>query len=182
MNANRRRVDTLRKAFAGLKQDMDTRRFLLAHGDRDGRFCDCWSRKRSPGRCSPTCALLRAGCRSATMFRAPERWRREARAALCEYKAIVADMDRFGYNISRLELEQWEDWTDAMRHDGMRNVERMHDEEPALIFKVKFGVLNWTQRPGLDLKSEVSFKDAARPKSEQQDDWIHIEAPVVEDA
>jgi hypothetical protein len=145
MDANRRRVDTLRKAFASLKQDMDTRRFLLTHGNRDGHFCDCCSRRRSPGMCGPTCALLRVGHESATMFRAPERWRREVGAVLCEYKVIVADMDRLGYNISKPELEQWEDWADAMRHDWMSIVEEMNDEEPAFVIKVKFGVVNWTQ-------------------------------------
>jgi hypothetical protein len=102
-------------------------------------------------------ALLRAGCGSATMFRTPESWRREARAALSEYRAIVADMDRFGYNVSKLELEQWEDWADAMRHDGMSNVGKMDDEEPAFIIKVKFDVVNWTQQhPKFDLEGEVT--------------------------
>jgi hypothetical protein len=181
MNAHRRHVTTLRKAFADLKQDMDVRRFLLTHANRDGRFCDCCSRRRSPGFCGPTCALMRDVRESGTMFRTPEPWRREARATLCEYKAIATDMDRFGYNMSKPELEHWEDWADAMRYGGMSNVEKMDGEEPAFVIKVKIGIVNWTQQhPGLGLESKVSLKDAGKPKPEQMDDWVHVEAPVVE--
>jgi hypothetical protein len=90
-------------------------------------------------------------------------------------------MDRFGYNISKPELEQWEDWADAMRYGGMSDVEKMDDEDPAFVIKVKFGIVNWTQqRPGLGLESKVSLKDAGKSKPKQLDDWVHVDAPVVE--
>jgi hypothetical protein len=178
MEAKTRRVDALRKALADLQQDMDTRRFLMTHSNRGGRFCDSCSRKRQPDKCDnlTTCALLRPAWKCAKFFTAPEVWRRETRAVLSEYKALLADMDRFEYNISKPELEQWEDWAEQMLYDGKSNVEKIDNEEPPSDILWEFGVVDYMQLhagPGLD--SDVSLKDASRLTPEQIQDWVEVQ-------
>jgi hypothetical protein len=173
MEAKTRRVDALRKSLADLQQDMDTRRFLMTHSNRGGRYCDTCSRKRQSGKCEnlTTCALLRPAWKSAKFFTAPEVWRRETCAVLSEYKALLADMDRFGYNISKPELEQWEDWAEQMLYEGKSNVEKTDDEEPPSDILCEFGVVDYMQLhagPGLD--SDVSLKDTSRLTPEQIED------------
>jgi hypothetical protein len=178
MEAKTRRVAALRKALADLQQDMDTRRFLMTHSNRGGRYCDSCSRKRQSGKCEnlTTCALLHPAWKSAKFLIAPEVWRRETRAVLSEYKALLADMDRFGYNISKPELEQWEDWAEQMLYEGKSNVEKMDDEEPPSDILWEFGVVDYMQLhagPGLD--SVVSLKDTSRLTPEQIEDWVEVQ-------
>jgi hypothetical protein len=143
MDANTRRIDDLRKDFADLQTDMDTRRFLLNHSNRSGRYCQSCSPLRQVGKCGPACALLRPEHRSGTFFSIPETWRREARSLLREHKAVVADMDRFGYNIGKTELDQWEGLAKEMRRNGMSNVEKMRDGEKPIPITFEFSEVSW---------------------------------------
>jgi hypothetical protein len=149
MDANARRIDALRKAFADLQTDMDTRKFLLNHWSRDGRYCQSCSPLNKVGKCGPACALLRPDNRSGTFFSVPETWRREARSQIRQYKVAVADMQRHGYNISLAEIVELEELARGFRLDGMSNVEKMTGHEQPISIRMEFSEVSWSGN-GLD--------------------------------
>jgi hypothetical protein len=160
MNANARRIDALRKAFADLQSDMDTRKFLLNHWNRDGRYCQYCSPLNKVGKCGPACALLRPDNRSGTFISVPETWRREARAQLRQYRVAVADMERHGYNISLPEIVELEELARGLQLDGMSTLEMMDGKEKPITIGLEFSEVCWLgDKPAAELLSKLSSED-----------------------
>jgi hypothetical protein len=160
MNANARRIDALRKAFADLQPDMDTRKFVLNHWTRDGRYCQSCSPLNKVGKCGIACALLHPDNRSGTFISIPETWRRDARAQLQQYNVAVADMERHGYNISLPEIVELEELARGLRLDGMSDLEMMDGKKKPITILQEFSQICWSDdKQESELLSKLSLED-----------------------
>jgi hypothetical protein len=74
-----------------------------------------------------------------------EKWRREALRRTLKYKNNVDDLKRRGTHMSKVELEEMEEWVDRVRRKGMSLNEHVAHERK-LDVAVEFGGVDWVGR------------------------------------
>jgi hypothetical protein len=145
------RVNNLLKVLEDIKADVKTRRFILDHCLRDGRYCQSCSPLQKVGHCGPTCPLLRPtellDNRSGTFFIVPEAWGRETITQHQTYKAMKGNLKRAGHDVDLYELEKWECVAEDMREEGLSFNEQWNFEKDGKV-RLTFKEVNWEGNGG----------------------------------
>ena len=113
-------------ALSSLKQDMETRAFLLNLANHDSRYCVHWTPRRVVGEYGPTCCLLgptgpQKGGYSRGLIKSD--WASWARATIGSYRALRNDMNAFGDEVSMEKLFEWQGWAEELRVHGLNQSE-----------------------------------------------------------
>ncbi|OAL01055.1 hypothetical protein IQ06DRAFT_347129 [Phaeosphaeriaceae sp. SRC1lsM3a] len=141
------RVDKLAQAFLDLKPDMELRRYMLTLVRDQGLHCRTCSPLRNAGACGPTCPLLRPRDSAESLYHgvpicASEIWRRNIVDVLRRYKTITDSLKRHKYNVSVLELVEWEREAQNMHWEEVEELEHRLSGKP-LDIKVDFAEIDW---------------------------------------
>lgn len=148
------RVDKLAQTFLDLKHDMELRRYMLTLVRDQGLHCRACSSLRNAGACGPTCPLLRPRDSAESLYHgvsicASETWCRDSVDVLRRYKTITDSLKRHKYNVSVLELAEWEREAQNMHWEEVGELEDRHLGRPFDIM-VDFAEIDWQKAGTLE--------------------------------